>query len=96
MGWDRFFGPVIGAGDATADKPDPAPLLLALQRLGRQPDLSVWYMGDTALDMQAAKAAGVTAVLIGNAEHDGGVERAAPHIHFQTAANLASRLRDLA
>ena len=25
LGWGRFFGPVIGAGDATADKPAPAP-----------------------------------------------------------------------
>jgi phosphoglycolate phosphatase len=38
----------------------------------------------------------VTAVLIGNAEHDGGVERAAPHIHFPSAHDLRARLRDLA
>ena len=53
-------------------------------------------MGDTALDMQAARAAGVTAVLIGNAEHDGGVERAAPHIHFPSAHDLYVQLRELA
>jgi phosphoglycolate phosphatase len=46
--------------------------------------------------MQAARAAGVTAVLIGNAEHDGGVERAAPHIHFTSIYHLRARLRDLA
>jgi phosphoglycolate phosphatase len=96
LGWDRFFGPVIGAGDAPADKPDPAPIHLALSQLGRCADASVWYMGDTALDMQAARAAGVTAVLIGNAAHDGGVERAAPHIHFPSAQVLRTRLRDLA
>jgi phosphoglycolate phosphatase len=95
LGWNRFFGPVVGAGDATADKPDPAPLLLALSRMGHKADRSVWYMGDTALDMHAAKAAGATAVLIGNAEHDGGVERADPHIHFPSAHSLASWLRDL-
>jgi phosphoglycolate phosphatase len=78
------------------DKPDPAPLHLALSRLGRTADPSVWYMGDTALDMQAAKAAGVTAVLIGSASHDGGVEHAAPHLHFQSANHLQARLRDLA
>ena len=96
LGWSRFFGPVIGAGDAAVDKPDPAPIHLALSQLGREADRSSWYMGDTALDMQAARAAGVTAVLIGNAEHDGGVERAAPHIHFQCVADLRTRLRDLA
>jgi phosphoglycolate phosphatase len=96
LGWTAFFGAVIGAGDATADKPDPAPLFLALGRLGCAADASVWYMGDTALDMQAARAAGVTAVLIGNAEHDGGVERASPHLHFASAGDLGTRLRDLA
>ena len=96
LGWDRFFGAVIGAGDASADKPDPAPIHLALSQLGRPADPSVWYMGDTALDMQAARAAGVTAVLIGNADHDGGVERAAPHLHFLSAHDLHARLRDLA
>jgi phosphoglycolate phosphatase len=96
LGWSRFFGPVIGAGDATADKPDPAPIHLALSQLGRTADPFVWYMGDTALDMQAARAAGVTAILIGDADHDGGVERAAPHIHFQTADDLRVKLRDLA
>jgi len=96
LGWGRFFGSVIGAGDASADKPDPAPIHLALSQLGRTAMRSVWYMGDTALDMRAAHAAGVTAVLIGNADHDGGVERAAPHIHFPTADDLCARLRDLA
>ena len=96
LGYSRFFGSVIGAGDAAADKPDPASLLLALRDMGRHPDPSVWYIGDTALDMQAARAAGVTAVLIGDAEHDGGVERAAPHLHFASASILAARLRELA
>jgi phosphoglycolate phosphatase len=96
LGWSRFFGPVVGAGDAAADKPDPAPIHLALARAGHAADPSVWYIGDTALDMQAARAAGVTAVLIGNADHDGGVERAAPHIHFSSAYDLRAKLRDLA
>lgn len=95
LGWSDHFGPVIGAGDASADKPDPAPIHLALSRLGRIGDESVWYLGDTALDMQAARAAGVTAVLIGDAGHDGGVAHAAPHIHFSSALHLAARLREL-
>jgi phosphoglycolate phosphatase len=96
LGWAGYFGPVIGAGDASADKPDPAPLQMALRQLGREPGAGVWYMGDTALDMRAAHAAGLTAVLIGDAAHDGGVERAAPDIHFADAGTLALRLRELA
>ena len=46
---------------------------------------SVWYLGDTALDMEAARAAGVTAVLVGDASHDGGIDRARPDLHFPSA-----------
>jgi phosphoglycolate phosphatase len=95
LGWASHFGSVIGAGDAVADKPDPAPILMALQQLGQAPDKSVWYLGDTALDMEAARAAGVTAALIGDAAHDGGVARAAPHLHFKSARALAETLRIL-
>ena len=96
LGWSDHFGAVVGAGDAAIDKPDPAPIHLALARLGRTADPTVWYLGDTALDMQAARAAGVTAVLIGDAAHDGGVARAAPDRHFSSAHDLAVRLRLLA
>lgn len=89
LGWDRFFTTAIGAGDAPADKPYPDPLWLALERLGATAGPAVWYVGDTALDMQAARAAGVTAVLLGDAAHDGGIDRAAPDLHFLTAEALA-------
>ncbi len=95
LGWAERFGTVVGAGDASADKPDPAPILLALQRLGHPVDASVWYLGDTALDMHAARAAGVTAVLVGDAAHDGGIDQAAPDLHFPDAFDLAARLRAL-
>lgn len=92
LGWDMHFGAVVGAGDASTDKPDPAPILLALDMLGSPADSSVWYLGDTALDMQCARAAGVSAVLVGDASHDGGIDRARPDIHFPTALDLAARL----
>ena len=88
LGWQDRFATVIGAGDAAADKPDPAPLHLALARMGAVAGPTVWYVGDTASDMQAARAAGVTAVLLGDAAHDGGIELAAPDLHFQDAASL--------
>ncbi len=96
LGWDPHFRTIVGAGDATADKPAPDSILLALSHLGRAPDRSVWYLGDTASDMQAARAAGVTAVLVGDASHDGGIDNAAPDIHMPTAKALIARLRSLA
>jgi phosphoglycolate phosphatase len=96
LGWAHHFRTVVGAGDAAADKPDPAPIRLALQQLDHTADASVWYLGDTALDMQAARAAGVTAVLIGDAEHDLGIAHAAPDLHFPSARALAAHFRVLA
>ena len=40
--------------------------------------------------MLAARAAGITGVLIGDAGHDGGIDRAAPDMHFATAGALAA------
>jgi phosphoglycolate phosphatase len=88
LGWADRFAAVIGAGDAAADKPDPAPLRLALDQMGAAPGPTIWYVGDTASDMQAARAAGVTAVLLGDASHDGGIDLAAPDLHFPDAVSL--------
>jgi phosphoglycolate phosphatase len=96
LGWAGLLPVVIGAGDATADKPDPAPILLALERMGAAPGASVWYVGDTALDMRAARAAGCTAVLVGDAAHDEGLAAAAPDHHWADAHALAGALVALA
>ncbi len=96
LGWHARFGAIIGAGDAAADKPAAAPILLALSRLGLPAGREVWYAGDTATDMLAARAAGVTAVLVGDAADDGGVAAADPDLQFSDAYSLAERLRMLA
>ncbi|MBX9699619.1 MAG: HAD family hydrolase [Acetobacteraceae bacterium] len=96
LGWDRHFRALVGAGDAVRDKPDPAPLLLALGSLGADAGPDVWYIGDTALDMQAARAANCTAVLLGDAHHDGGVSNAGPDHAFRDGHALAAYLQSLA
>ena len=98
LGWGGRFAAVVGAGDATADKPHPAPIWHALGMIGVQPGSSVWYVGDTALDMQTAHAAGCTAVLLGDAAHDGGLalmqgSGTPPGLHFADAAALAAHLK---
>ena len=56
--------PVTVAMDDTAvHKPDPAPLLLALELLGADPSRSV-YVGDAVVDVQAAHAAGLPAISV--------------------------------
>lgn len=94
--WQDRFGIAIGSGDASADKPDPAPLRMALAALAPRSGGHAWYIGDSAIDMKAARAAGFTAVLLGNAEHDGGVESLSPDLHAPDAAALAALLRKIA
>lgn len=96
LGWAPRFGAVIGAGDATADKPAADPVLLALRQLGVAPGRAVWFIGDTGVDMQAARAAGCSAVLLGDAAHDGGIAAVAPDAAFADGDALAACLRGLA
>jgi phosphoglycolate phosphatase len=91
LGWSARFTAVIGAGDATKDKPNPDPVHLSLQTI-MPAGPEIWYVGDTAIDMQAARAAGCTAVLVGAAEHDGGVSAVAPDLHYGTLADLTAKL----
>ncbi len=99
LGWNARFRAIVGAGDCEADKPHPAPVWHALTRIGVQPGPSVWYVGDTALDMKTAHAAGCTAVLLGDAAHDGGLalmqgSDCPPGLHFADAAALARYLEE--
>lgn len=96
LGWGGFFGALVGAGDAARDKPDPAPMAMALAAMGRPAGPDIWYIGDTALDMEAARRAGFRAVLLGEAAHDGGIAAAAPDMCFRNADLLAQALLSLA
>lgn len=63
--WERFFVSVVGAGEASVDKPSPAPLLLAIERSRLNLNCAeVWFIGDTDNDLQCAQAAGAISVLI--------------------------------
>ncbi len=57
-GISEYFQTVICMEDAPS-KPDPAPVRLALERLGVE---TAWMVGDTPDDLQAARAAGVLPV----------------------------------
>lgn len=67
---DRFpeliehFDVVIAHEDTDRHKPDPDPVLAAVERLGAEPSQAA-YVGDSPFDIQAAKAAGAFAVAVG-------------------------------
>jgi len=70
LGWDEYFDRVVGAGDAEADKPDPAPVRLALHETGIAPDPRVWFVGDTGIDAECARNTGCTCIMYGNISRD--------------------------
>jgi pyrophosphatase PpaX len=58
---EHLFDTVVGGDETAEHKPHPAPLLLALERMGARKEDAV-YVGDSPFDMQAAKAAGLYAI----------------------------------
>jgi len=58
---EHLFETVVGGDETAEHKPHPAPLLLALERMGATPEDAA-YVGDSPFDMQAAKAGGLRAV----------------------------------
>jgi pyrophosphatase PpaX len=66
----RSIDVVVGADSLPEHKPDPAPVRLALSRLGRRPDEAV-LVGDSPHDVAAGNAAGVAtaAALWGASPH---------------------------
>jgi phosphoglycolate phosphatase len=63
LGLRGFFGAVIGGDTLPERKPHPAPILLALERLGARPDAAL-MVGDNYHDVQAARAAGIRAFAV--------------------------------
>ena len=64
LGWDGYFGKIVGATDAAADKPDGAPVRMALDGSGIGPGPAVWFVGDGAIDVECAVNSGLTPVAL--------------------------------
>jgi pyrophosphatase PpaX len=91
----RFFGAVVTGDDTERHKPDPQPLLRALETLGASAE-SAAYVGDSPFDVEAAKAAGVLAVAVawGGIHPRHRLEAEQPDLIVETPAELASVLED--
>lgn len=64
LDWTGRFVALVGAGDAAADKPDPAAVAMALSGAEIAAGEDVWLVGDSTVDMACAAATGCTGIRI--------------------------------
>lgn len=83
---DRFVR-VLGSGDGPARKPDPEGLRVLLAEAGVRPEEAV-MVGDSAIDVLTARAAGVRAVGVAWGFDRASLEREPPDLLVQDAAHL--------
>jgi len=96
LGWTHFFGPIIGANDAASDKPAIDPIHMALNKSGFVAGQTVWFVGDTDIDMQCAINANCIPILMrAGIEKKGEFDNFPPQLRFQTAEALCKYLRNL-
>ncbi len=63
LGLEEHFQAVVGGDTLPVRKPDPAPALETLARLGARPEQAT-FIGDSAVDVETAAAAGLAMVLV--------------------------------
>jgi pyrophosphatase PpaX len=88
----KYFDIVISADDTSRHKPDPEPIRVALEGLGRTGDGGC-YIGDSPFDIQAGHGAGITTIAVtwgffGRSD----LEQVHPDIVCETAAELGQVL----
>jgi len=96
LGWRDYFGALVGAGDCPKDKPAREPVELALAPTGTGPDISVWFVGDTDIDMICAIANGCWPVLL-RADPPAADEfaEAPPSLYLENCESLARYIEKL-
>ena len=87
LGVADLFCCILGDGDTTALKPDPAPLCEAMRRAGATP-AETWMIGDHHTDLEAARRAGVRSVFVAYGLGETGAEQ--PDRHCANFAALVA------
>ena len=94
--WDRFFLELVGAGDASRDKPNSAPIELFLQNNGLRNVTSIWYVGDADIDVETAQNSGCLAVLLhANCPEQANLGKFLPEITLSGCEELAALIETL-
>lgn len=96
LGWSDYFSNIVGALDAPRDKPDPAPVLMALAQGDIAPDKDVWFVGDADIDMTCGAQVGCQPILLRpNPPEDGEFSEHPPTMHFSSCHHLCNFLLTL-
>lgn len=87
---------IVGCDSCTRHKPEPEPVLRALERLGYEPSEAV-FIGDSVHDMEAGNAAGVTTIAaLWGPFTRADLEPASPKHYLDSIARLPALLDDIA
>ncbi|WP_114391641.1 HAD family hydrolase [Oleisolibacter albus] len=96
LGWDCFFGALVGATDAPVDKPAVAPVHQALAPGGVAAGGDVWFIGDADVDMECAHRAGCVPILVGNTPpHAAGLAQFPPRLRLEGCAAISALVKGL-
>jgi len=93
FGIDGYFDAVVGQEDADEQKPSPAPILAALEKLQVLPHEAM-YVGDMEEDLRAAKAAGTRVAAIVRDEGYHPLHRLQKHAPHYLITDLRELLPD--
>ena len=89
---DPYFASVWGGDNPIARKPDPRPLMAAFEELGDGPKI---FVGDSEVDAETARRAGVSFLLFTNGYRHSEIEDI-PHCrHFSDFRSLPAIVDDL-
>lgn len=95
IGWNDYFKKVIGAKDATEDKPSPKPVIMALEGSGIPLGEDVWFIGDSVTDMECAYNSKCIPIFYGDqdltSERFKGFQ---PQKHFKNHGELVSFIKE--
>lgn len=96
LGWETYFASIVGAFDAANDKPSADPVELAMAGSGIALGRSVWFAGDTDIDLECACNAGCLPVLIRPAPPaPGEFTEHPPALHLADCNALSNFVRSL-
>jgi len=96
LGWTSYLGQIIGANDASRDKPAVEPVAMALKQSGIEPGRDVWFAGDTDIDLECARNARCVPVLVReNAPKSEEFTAHPPEHYFDGCQSLCNFVRKL-